>query len=155
MRKIIVTAALAIVGLSACEKAISEPEGPLTGTWHYRAVDLQDGAAVNSPWRCTVDLRLDIVQEGNVLQGESRAGAPIACRNLVTGATSQQPVTTGPLQVIGEVQDGRVHFSLSGAYHSFGELHPTQIQGHVEEYSGTLGSPAQVFNIGDFTLTRE
>jgi hypothetical protein len=154
MRKIIVTATLAIVGLSACEKAISEPEGPLTGTWHYRAVDLKFGAATNNNWRCTVDLRLDVVQDGNLLEGQTRAGDPIVCRDIVTGGIDLLPVTTGPLKVVGEVQDGRVHFSLSGAYHSFGELHPTQIQGHVEEYSGTQGAP-QVFNVGNFTLTRE
>jgi hypothetical protein len=154
MRKIIVTAALAIVGLSACEKAISEPEGPLTGTWHYRAENLLFGAHTSNNWRCTVDVRLDVVQDGNVLQGQTRPSDPVVCRDIVTGALDVLTMTEGPLQVVGEVQDGRVHFSLSGAYHSFGELHPSQIQGHVEEYTSIDGVP-KIYEIGSFALTRE
>lgn len=155
MRKIACTAALAIVALSACEKSISEPEGPLTGTWHYRAVDLMFGAVAPNDWRCTVDVRLDIVQTGNVVEGVTRPSGPSVCRNLVTGATDLQPLTEFPLAVKGEVQDGRVHFSFSGGYHSFGELHPTVIQGYVEEYGAVGDGPITAYRVGEFTLSKD
>jgi len=147
MRKIALTAALAIVALSACEKSISEPEGPMTGTWRYRSVDVIDWPT--QPWRCTTEAYLDLVQQGNTIEGETR-GVTKTCVNPQTGQTT----TPSPVDVIvvGEVQDGRVFLAFGSGYQNYGELHPDRIEGYVEV---AANDPPQPFRAGDFVLTRE
>lgn len=152
MRRIALTAALAIVGLSACEKSISEPEGPMTGTWRFQAADLLDGPLLPIPRHCKVDVYLEIVQSGNTIEGESR-DAKWTCFNPETGNTEERGVDT---QVYGEVQDGRVHLIFGNAWHSYGELHPQRIEGYVEQYTGSSHpGPIGPVRVGDFVLTRE
>jgi len=151
MRKIALTAALAIVGLSACEKSISEPEGPMTGTWRYRAVDVVDWP--NLPeWRCTTEAYVDIVQEGNRIEGGTR-GTVKTCVNKDTG----KPTDVIPVDVVvtGEVQDGRVFLAFGNGYQNFGELHPERIEGYVEVATSTFPNPPEPFRAGEFVLTRE
>jgi hypothetical protein len=151
MRKIALIA-LAAVGLSACEKSISEPEGPMSGTWHYTSADLVLGPLIPVPQHCAVDAYLELTQVGNTIEGVSR-DSKWTCHDPATGHTwVQEEIET---QVYGEVQDGRVLVSFGNGWQSYGELHPQRIEGYVEQYNGILpGEPAPV-RIGEFVLTRE
>jgi len=152
MRKIALTAALAIVGLSACEKSISEPEGPMTGTWRYRAVDVVEWPYVTEPWRCTTEAYVDIVQTGNTIEGETR-GTVKTCVNKDTGKVSD--VIPADVVVRGEVQDGHVLLAFGNGYQNHGELHPQRIEGYVELAASVYPNPPEPFRAGEFVLTRE
>lgn len=152
MRRIALTAALAIVGLSACEKSISEPEGPMTGTWHYTSADLVLGPLIPVPQHCAVDAHLELVQEGNTIEGVSR-DSKWSCHDPATGHSwVQEGIET---RVYGEVQDGRVHISFGNGWHSYGELHPQRIEGYVEQYNSIHPAPPAPIRIGEFELTKE
>lgn len=157
MRSILSAAAVAglLAFSAACDKAATAANGPLTGTWRYRAVGLVEHRPNASATSCDVDITFDVTQNDNVLSGLTRAAdTHVVCRQPGQPEV-HLPTETNPWQVDGEVQDGRVHFSLAGNYHSFGEVHPQRITGVVEGYWSEGGSDVvQVDTMGSFVLER-
>lgn len=151
MRKIFsVAAAAALMALSACDKAATEPQGVLTGTWSYRATGFKmwPGPDV-SEWACSIETRIVVRQENHELEGVSDE-AQYTC----THTDGRVSVSTWPAGVVrGEVQDGRVHFSNAGGWHSFGEIEPDRVEGYLQSYGGLQGQP-ETLQSGEFVLER-
>lgn len=152
MRKILPAAALALLALAACDRMATEgneAEGPLTGTWSYRATGYQYWPA-QPEWSCDMETTIIVRQEGNELEGEAQE-AQFVCRNALTGRTD----TFRHAGVVrGEVEGGRVHFSNAGNWHSFGELSPDRVEGYLESYGGVADQPAVTLKTGSFVLER-
>ena len=72
------------------------------------------GPLIPVPQHCAVDAYLELVQDGNTIEGESR-DSKWTCVNPETGHTwVQEGIET---QVYGEVRDGRVHVSFGNGWH--------------------------------------
>jgi hypothetical protein len=148
-----IASAATLLTLAACDQAGTDATGMMTGTWHYRATSLVEHN-INPSISCDVEYDLDLTQKGEQLEGLTRRGSEhIVCVQPGHEPTELRDDTYG--YVAGEVRDGRVHFSIIGNYHSFGELNPDHIEGHVEGYSSTNpDGPFQVDTLGTFTLDR-
>jgi hypothetical protein len=149
MRRILSLAAAAVLALTGCDRAITEPYGPLTGTWRYRATGFERGTP-DLKVSCAIETTLVIRQEGNEIVGTA-AEAPYTCTHF-DGRTYTSTQPNGV--VAGEVQDGRVHFSNAGGWHSFGELGPDRVEGYLESYGGQMGPPMQSLRSGSFVMER-
>jgi hypothetical protein len=149
MRRIFTAAAVAaLAALPACDRAATEPDGPLTGTWRYEAKDFRI-AGNTSDLTCSMSTTLVITQTGNELEGEGEESTVTCVNGAGTASGSSFPNGV----VLGEVQDGRVHFSDAGAWHSFGEVQPDLVEGYLEAYAGTAGN-LETVRSGSFVLTR-
>ena len=127
MRRMIFSLA-AVLAFAGCDRAITEPYGPLTGTWRYTATGFQYWSSEPGV-KCTLEAVIKVRQEGNSIEGEQTEPAPFFC--------------TYP--------DGRVHFSNAGGWHSFGELGPDRVEGYLESYGG---EPVRAVRSGSFVLER-
>jgi hypothetical protein len=147
-RTLTAAAALGMLALTACDRAITEPYGPFTGTWRYRATGFQYSAS-NPDFTCALDVVIKVRQEGNRIEGVQEKEAPFLCTY-----TDGRVVTMGPQYGVirGEIQDGRVHFANAGSWHSFGEMAPDRIEGYLESYGG--GDALITVRSGSFVLER-
>jgi hypothetical protein len=152
MRKILPAATLALLALAACDRMATEgneAEGPLTGTWSYRATGYQYWP-YHPEWTCDMETTIIVRQEGNELEGEAQETQAI-CRNALTGRTD----TLWHAGVVrGEVEGGRVHFSNAGNWYSFGEVTPDRVEGYLESYSTTQDGQPMIQKSGSFVLER-
>ncbi|HEX8696092.1 MAG TPA: hypothetical protein VF746_26990 [Longimicrobium sp.] len=155
MRTTLSIAALAgLLALAACDQASTGADGLLTGTWRYQALGLvQHG--LSDDVSCNVEYVFDVTHTDDKLRGITRLNE----EHVTCWQEGREPITlpNGPnlLVVDGEVEDGRVHFSIAGNYHSFGEVHPDRIEGHVESYwSRHPSEEILVDTMGTFVLTR-
>ncbi|HEX8358523.1 MAG TPA: hypothetical protein VF613_00280 [Longimicrobium sp.] len=148
MRRILTLAAL--LALSGCDRAITEPYGPFTGTWRYRATGFQYWAT-SPDVTCSIELVFKVRQEGNTLEGAQTEPAAFFCTSA-DGRVSELGPQYGVIR--GEVQDGRVHFSNAGGWHSFGELGPDRVEGYLESYGGFADQPMQTVRSGSFVAER-
>ena len=128
-------AALAL-SLSACQNALGDDYGPLTGTWKVTITGFQVSNALQ--YFCDVQTTYVFRQEGNEFEGESEE-SPMTCRDTATGTTYAG--TKIPGVVRGEVENGRVHLSDAGRWHSFSEMDPRRMVGYLESYDGVGTMP--------------
>jgi hypothetical protein len=151
MRRILSLAAVAaMLAVTGCDRAITEPYGPFTGTWRYRATGFQYWAS-NPGITCSLDAVIKVRQEGNSIEGEQTEPRPFFC-TYPDGRVVEHGPQHGVIR--GEIQDGRVHFSNAGGWHSFGELGPDRVEGYLESYGGTMDGPIQAHRSGSFVLER-
>ncbi|HEX6748192.1 MAG TPA: hypothetical protein VF092_12930 [Longimicrobium sp.] len=154
MPKLRIAAVAALVlALPACQNALSDaPDGPLTGTWRYTATEYRMFPYTIPNMHCHAEITLHLRQNGSHVFGESEP-APRICVHPVTG--KPDTLNSEAWRMEGEVENGRVHFSFSGDWHSFGELHPTQIEGYLEAYEGLArDQPIPATRSGHFVLTK-
>ena len=148
-------AAAGLLALAACDQSATGANGVLTGTWHYRAVNLEQPGPAADDKPCDEEYVLDITHhEGaGTISGLTRpASHRLTCYSPTEGVQVLQ--FTNPVQVGGEVQDGRIHFGATN--HSFGEVHPDRIEGYVEGYYSLPGAEnvTLVDTIGTFVMER-
>lgn len=150
MRTILTLAATAaMLALSACDRAITEPYGAFTGTWRYRATGFQYWPA-HPGITCTLEATLRVRQEGNAVEGVQTEPAIFTCAYPDGRTSTHEQYGT----IRGEIQDGRIHFSNAGGWHSFGELEPNRVEGYLESYGGVADQPAQTVRSGSFVMER-
>jgi hypothetical protein len=150
-RTLTVAAALGMLALTACDRAITEPYGPLTGTWRYSATGFQYSPS-HPDFTCALEVVIKVRQEGNQIEGRQETEpAEFPCTY-----TDGRVVMMGPAGGVirGEIQDGRVHFSNAGNWHSFGEMAPDRIEGYLESYGGGSGDELRAVRSGSFVLER-
>ena len=152
MRRILSLAAAAtMLAVSGCDRAITEPYGPFTGTWRYQATGFQQwGSAPDIT--CSVEMVIKIRQEGNLIEGRETEDGPVFCAGA-DGRVEHSHVLSR-VAISGEIQDGRIHFSIAGNWHSFGEVGPDRVEGYLESYGGTMNGPIQAQRSGSFVLER-
>ena len=129
--RIAAVAALALA-LSACQNALNDDYGPMTGTWRVTITGYQPWAA-QPEFVCDVQTTIVIRQEGSDIEGES-VESPMACADTRAGTAFTH--TKIPGVVRGEVESGRVRIYDAGGYYCFGELDPSRIEGYLESYGG-------------------
>lgn len=150
MSRLRIAAAVALaLSLSACQNALGDGYGPLTGTWKVTITGFQQSAQFPH-YLCDVQTTYVIRQEGNEIEGES-AESPMTCHDTTTGGTI--PSSKIPGVVRGEVENGRVHLSDAGRFHSFSEMDPTRMQGYLEGYDG-LPDQNQITRSGTIVLEK-
>ncbi|HEU0053331.1 MAG TPA: hypothetical protein VFQ39_09150 [Longimicrobium sp.] len=154
MRSIFSVFALAAIAtLAACDKAATEANGPLTGTWHYRAVGLTGTGPGPDDRVCDVEYTIDLTQNDNDVDGITHleGGSTICYGDGVD--TLEVPIHNQQL-VGGEVQDGRVRLVFS-QWANFAEIHPDRMEGVVEGYWQKENSgPIFVDTLGTFVMER-
>ncbi|CAA9298900.1 MAG: hypothetical protein AVDCRST_MAG68-244 [uncultured Gemmatimonadetes bacterium] len=151
MRSILtLAAAAAMLAVSGCDRAITEPYGPFTGTWRYQATGFQQWGSAHDI-TCSIDLVFKVRQEGNSIEGRQTEPVPYFCKY-----PDGRMVEHGPQQGVirGEIQDGRIHFSNAGNWHSFGEVGSDRVEGYLESYGGTTNGQVQAHRSGSFVLER-
>lgn len=151
MRRALSVAALAaIVGLAACDQALTESYGPLTGTWTFRATGYQQWAA-HPDILCEAEATYVFRQEGNEIEGVSKSPHEV-CRP--DGGTGKPDTLAFPEGVVrGEVREGRLYITNAGNWHSFGEIQGDRVTGYLESYGGPTGQPLTVRS-GSFEMVR-
>jgi hypothetical protein len=96
MRGILSLAAAAtILAVSGCDRAIVEPYGPLTGTWRYQATGFRQWG---SEAACSLEVVIQIRQEGNSIEGRQTEEAPVFCTYPDGRVESYGGVLDGPIQ---------------------------------------------------------
>ncbi|HEX8358524.1 MAG TPA: hypothetical protein VF613_00285 [Longimicrobium sp.] len=147
MRRILTLAAL--LALTGCDRAITEPHGPLTGTWRYQATGFQQWGSKDT---CSMDVVIKIRQVGNSIEGRQTADAPVICAGPDGRVTREHVAWNGVIG--GEVQDGRVHLSNAGSWHSFGAVEADRVEGYLESYGAFDNGPIQAQRSGSFVMER-
>ena len=151
MRRALSAAALAaIVGLAACDKALTESYGPTTGTWTYRATDFRPAAATHPDWICNLESTYVFRQEGNQIEGVSSNGRTL-CR---VGNGPMRPDSFPDGVVRGEIREGRMYITNAGNWHSFGEIQGDRVTGYLESYSSWADEPMVPVKTGTFEMVR-
>ena len=150
-RTLTLAAAVGMLALTACDRAITEPYGPFTGTWRYRAVGFQYSPS-NPDFTCSLDVVIKVRQEGSRIEGVQESEPTLFHCTYTDGRTSTMGPQYGVIR--GEIQDGRVHFSNAGGWHSFGEMAPDRIEGYLESYGVGSGDEVTPVRSGSFVLER-
>ena len=137
MRKLLHAAAAAalLLGNTACQNALADDYGPMTGTWKVTITGFKHWPA-NPEWECDTETTWTMRQEGSEIEGVSSEGTA-TCRNTATGAVDVMQKGRGVVR--GPVENGHVDISDAGGWHCLGEMHPTRIEGVLESYGGVLG----------------
>lgn len=155
MRNPLSLAALALaLAAGACDQLATVPDAPLSGRWTLQVTDYQRWGS-QIPWTCDLAGTLTLVEREGRLEGVTDQPR-VVCTHTGTGQVSVDSAA-GPWAVRGEVQDGRIHFSLSGGFHSFGEVppgRPERIAGYLESYAGVEPVGAVTERSGSFVLAR-
>lgn len=152
MRKIVHAAAAAALLLSAtaCQNALGDDYGPLTGTWNVTITDFKYWPS-HPALECDVETSYQIRQEGSEIEGVSTEST-MTCVETVTGEI--QTYSKGPGVVRGPVENGRVHISDAGGFHCIAEMHPTRLEGVLESYGGLASEPMQTLRSGSCVLEK-
>lgn len=155
MRSILPTIALAgLLALTACDKSATGANGPLTGTWRYQAIGLKaPNPSGGTPQRyCDLEWTLDLTQDDNEINGETRARqTPYLCSAGPGDTLVVHDVN--PARVWGEVQDGHVFVGF-GMLSNVGEVHPDRIEGVVTLRWAGETDEIQVDTLGTFVMER-
>jgi hypothetical protein len=152
MRKLVHAAAAAALLLSAtaCQNALGDDYGPLTGTWKVTITDFKYWPA-NPSLECDVATSYQIRQEGSEIEGVSTEST-MTCVDSATGATSTYSKHPGVVR--GPVENGRVQISDAGGFHCIAEMHPTRLEGVLESYGGRADEPMQTLRSGSCVLEK-
>ena len=143
-------AAALVLGLSGCQNALADADGPMTGTWRYTVTDFQR-YPVGAATTCEMQTVIVVRQEGSQIEGISDTSEAV-CTDHPTGTVSRSEKIAGVLR--GEVENGRVHVSDAGDWHCCAELHPTRLEGYLESYGGVGGQPSQTIRSGSCVLEK-
>ncbi|HET7464824.1 MAG TPA: hypothetical protein VFJ82_26510 [Longimicrobium sp.] len=137
MRKLVHAAAAATLLLSstACQNALGDDYGPMTGTWKVTITAFEHIPA-DPGTLCDVETTYVIRQVGNEMEGRSTP-AVAHCANPATGRSFDVEKFSGVVR--GPVEDGRIDVSDYGDWHCIAELNPTRIVGYMESYGGIVG----------------
>jgi hypothetical protein len=148
--RIAAAAALALT-LAGCQNALSDADGPMTGTWRFTVTGFEYWAPGAPQYACDMQTTFSVRQEGAELEGVSEE-TTFTCTNAATGASTTSAKGAGVIR--GEVEDGRVHVSDAGGWHCFAELHATRMEGYLESYGSVAGQPDQTVRSGTCLLEK-